>query len=58
MFYDMVLVMKDGSRDRREGGRASWVRGRSHPYVGSFAWKVPVDLDQAAALPFRRRQCL
>ena len=53
-FYDMVLVLKDGSEVATEGGRANWVgEADVSPYVGSFAWKMPVDLDQAAALRFR-----
>ena len=50
-FYDVALVLKDGSEIASEGGNANWVgEADVSPYVGSFGWKLPVDLDQAAAL--------
>lgn len=53
-FYDVALVLKDGSEIASEGGNANWVgEADVSPYVGSFGWKLPVDLDQAAALRFR-----
>lgn len=52
-FYDVALVLKDGSEVPSQGGNANW-EGEADAsfYVGSFAWKLPVDLDQAAALRF------
>lgn len=52
-FYDVALVLKDGSEVPSQGGNATW-EGEADAsfYVGSFAWKLPVDLDQAAALRF------
>lgn len=52
-FYDVALVLKDGSEVPSQGGNASW-EGEADAsfYVGSYTWKLPVDLDQAAALRF------
>ena len=52
-FYDVALVLKDGSEVPSQGGNANW-EGEADAsfYVGSYTWKLPVDLDQAAALRF------
>lgn len=52
-FYDVALVLKDGSEVPSQGGNAGW-EGEADAsfYVGSYTWKLPVDLDQAAALRF------
>lgn len=52
-FYDVALVLKDGSEVPSQGGNANW-KGEADdsPHVGSLTWKLPVDLDQAAALRF------
>lgn len=53
VFYDVALVLKDGSEIASDGGNGSWEgEAEASPYVGSFTWKLPVDLDQAAALRF------
>lgn len=52
-FYDVALVLKDGSEIASQGGSGSWEgEAEASPHVGSFTWKLPVDLDQAAALRF------
>ena len=52
-FYDVALVLKDGSEVASEGGNANWEgEADASLYVGSLTWKLPVDLDQAAALRF------
>ena len=52
-FYDVALVLQDGSEVPSQGGSANWEgEADASPYVGSVAWKLPVDLDQAAALRF------
>lgn len=49
----MALVLKDGSEVASEGGNANWEgEADASLYVGSLTWKLPVDLDQAAALRF------
>lgn len=53
VFHDVALVLKDGSEIASEGGSGTWEgEAEASPYVGSFGWKLPVDLDQAAALRF------
>ena len=52
-FYDVALVLKDGSEVPSQGGNANWEgEADASLYVGSLTWKLPVDLDQAAALRF------
>lgn len=52
-FYDVALVLKDGSEVPSQGGNANWEgEADASPHVGSFTWKLPVDLEQAAALRF------
>lgn len=53
VFHDVALVLKDGSEIASEGGNGTWEgEAEASPYVSSFGWKLPVDLDQAAALRF------
>ena len=50
-FCDMVLVLKDGSEIGISGAHGSWAgEAEASPFVSSLTWKLPVDLDQAAAL--------
>ena len=50
-FCDMVLVLKDGSEIGISGAHGTWAgEAEASPFVSSLTWKLPVDLDQAAAL--------
>ncbi len=50
-FYDVALVLEDGSEIGMSGAHGSWAgEAEASPYVSSYNWKLPVDLDQAAAL--------
>ena len=50
-FCDMVLVLKDGSEIGISGAHGTWAgEAEASPVVNSLTWKLPVDLDQAAAL--------
>ena len=52
-FHDVALVLTDGSEIASEGGNANWAgEADVSPYVGSCGWKLPVDLDHAAAIRF------
>ena len=52
-FHDVALVLTDGSEIASGGGNANWAgEADVSPYVGSCGWKLPVDLDQAAAIRF------
>ena len=50
-FCDMVLVLKEGSEIGMSGAHGCRAgEAEASPCVSSLTWKLPVDLDQAAAL--------
>lgn len=53
LWTDVALILADGTEIPCDGARANW---EGEPdvsrWIANYSWKVPVSLDQAAALRF------